>query len=130
MVKPENINSRNIKYFEIKDHNGEFDTYFKWSNKWYRVNHITGYIQSIGKMGFEKMDNVIYQTIGSRSYRIFEPSEKRKYDKTPTPGVEHVIYDTKMGNPHFIVGDSDTIDKVTARYVVKNYTKLKHKFNN
>ena len=129
MPKPENISSRNIKYLEIQEHNGDFETVFKSSNIWYFVSHIQGSILDIKKISSVYIDKVISQIQELKYYRIFTPDEEKKYNNTAVPSNRtHVFYDTKMGNPHFYYGEDDKIE-VTARQIVQRFNKIKKELN-
>ncbi|KKN53366.1 hypothetical protein LCGC14_0603360 [marine sediment metagenome] len=123
MPRKENINSRNIKFFEISTHNGDIETYFKSLGKWYVVSHMSGYINEVDEVSFKDMNIVISQTQDLNYHRIFGPSEVKKYKKTPSPIKAHVFYDTKMGNPNFFYGE-DGEKKITARQIIQRYNKF------
>lgn len=129
MPKPENINSGNIKFLEIADHNGHFETYFKSSNRWYNISHDQGYILDTNKLSFRRIDKIILDIHNPKYYRIFTPVEYYKYNKMAiAPSIEHVIYDTKMGNPQFFYGE-DGEKKITGRQLIKNFNKLVKELN-
>lgn len=129
MPARENINSGNIKYLEIRDHSG-VETYFKSSNRWYKVSHESGYISDINKVGFNQVDKEIAWIKEPGYFRVYNPTERKKYNKTqipPHPNATLVFYDIKISNPHFWYGEDDI--KVSARQIVKNYDKIRKKIH-
>ena len=128
MPKPENINSRNIKFLDIQDHNGGFETFFKYLNKWYNVSHDGGSILELGKSSFKHIDKIISDIRDNpKRFRIFEPDKENKFYNTGVPpGVDYVLYNTTMGNAIFYYGEDDVV-KVTARQIAQNYVKLRRK---
>jgi len=97
--KKENINSRNIKYLEIVNHEAYIMSYFRMpNNKWYLVmdDHDGGTIDNIERSSFRDVDRQIRE-LKENGVRIFEPHEIKKYLKSQIPyGDEHVFYDTKV----------------------------------
>jgi len=100
MVKKENINSRNIKYFIIVDYNEYSMMYFKMpNNKWYRVseNHQLTKIDDVEVVGSRIVDSNIKSMKEQGLRYIFGPGEKRKFKSTRIKrGEEQLFYDTKV----------------------------------
>lgn len=128
MVKLENINSRNIKYLEITDHNGGIETYFKSLNKWINIYHEQGSIIEINKRSFKQIDQKINLIRNNKNwYRVFKQGDYNNYFNTPIPGSMHnVFYDIKIGNLTLYYGEEDKY-KVTIRQISRNYNKYKRR---